>query len=64
MYYPYINYKPRYGRDRYYPNYRDYYLYSIINSQIANTNQYLYNLGYMNNVYQNSYTNQILGWRI
>lgn len=47
-------------RDRYYPRYNEYYdLYSIYNSQIANTNQYLYNSGYMYDVNQTSYTNQI-----
>ena len=58
---------PIYRKHRRYDDYPrrrpDYSLYErqiqILESQISNVNQHIYNSGYMNNVYQQNYVNQV-----
>lgn len=54
-YYPPYDYYSPYRR-RYYPYSNQYYSNSF--NQISNVDQYMYNSGYMNNVYQSSIINQ------
>ena len=65
-YYPELRHR-EHRRRRYYDVYSDYHRQidyydkqiAILDSQISNVNQQIYNSGYMNNVYQQNYVNQI-----
>ena len=58
-YYPRYYDRRRYYDDYYYRPYRN----LIYDSQFSNVNQSIYNSGWMNDVYQNSYVNQIMAPR-
>ena len=65
-YCPVLGYKIQ-RRRGYYDVYADYHdqidyynkQIAILDSQISNVNQQIYNSGYMNNVYQQNYVNQV-----
>jgi hypothetical protein len=54
---PYYPYYPRYPR---YPVYDYDYNYDLYQSQYSNIVQDIYNTGYMDRVYQNAYSNQVM----